>query len=97
MSETLSVRLPEEEYQEITALAKEEHLKKSDVLREVVMRGIKAKQLELAIEKFRKHEVTAWKAARLAGLSLTEFLDLLSREGLEFYYTIDELREDMNL
>lgn len=52
------------------------------------------KKLELALEKFKKNEVTASKAARIAGIPLTLFLDILVQRGINFHYGIKELEED---
>ncbi len=47
-----------------------------------------------AIEKFRENKATAWKAARIAGMPLSQFLDMLVRKGIYFHYGVKELRED---
>ena len=48
-----------------------------------------------ALKGFQRNEVTAWKAARIAGVPLTQFLDILKERELEFHYTKEELREDI--
>lgn len=54
----------------------------------------KDKDLEKALEKFRKNEVTTWKAAKIAGVSLSEFLDILAERRMDFHYGMKELQED---
>lgn len=49
---------------------------------------------EIAIEKFRKNKATAWKAARLAGISLSKFMSILVEKGIDFHYGLKELNED---
>ena len=94
MAETISVRIPEKERSKIAEISKYENSSKSEVLREVLELGIKSKKLEMALDKFQKNEATAWKAARLAEIPLTKFLDILKERGLEFHYSEKELMEE---
>ena len=94
MAETVSVRIDKSELKEINEISKLEKKTKSNVLREVLERGIKEKKLELALEKFRKNEATAWKAARMADVPLTAFMDILVQRGIDFHYGVRELKED---
>ena len=94
MAETISVRIDKLELKEINEISKLEKKTKSSVLREVLEKGIKEKKLELALEKFRKNEATAWKAARMADVPLTVFMDILVQRGIDFHYGVKELKED---
>ena len=94
MSGTVSVRVQKDELAEIEKISKYEKATKSSLLREIFGIGIRAKKLSLALERFRKNELTAMKAAKLAGIPLTEFLELLKKEGLEFHYTVKELEQE---
>lgn len=53
-----------------------------------------AKDIRGVLDKFRKNEVTAWKAARMANVPLTEFLDMLVQSEIYFHYGVKELRKD---
>lgn len=94
MAETISVRIPKREIKDINEISKLEKRKKSEVLREVLNKGIIEKKIELALEKYRNNEVTATKAANMAHIPLSQFLDILVQKGLEFHYGLKELRED---
>ena len=94
MAETISVRIPEEELKQIEQISKYEKTSKSEVLRDVLEIGIKNKKLDIALEKFQKNEATAARAARLAEIPLTKFLDILKEKGLEFHYRVKELEEE---
>lgn len=94
MAETISVRIDKSELKEINEISKLEKKTKSNVLREVLDNGIKAKKMDIALEKFRNKEITAWKAARMANIPLTQFMDLLVQKGIDFHYGLKELRED---
>ena len=94
MEETISVRIPREDLKMIEEASKFVKRKRSDVLRQIVELGVKQVMLEIALEKFQKNEATAWKAARLAGIPLTQFLDILAERKINFHYTLDDLKED---
>jgi len=94
MAQTVSVRIDNEDIKEIAELSKLEKKTKSNILREVLELGLKDKKLELALEKFRKNEATAWKAARMADIPLTLFMDILVQRGIDFHYGVKELKED---
>lgn len=94
MSETVSVRIDKLELDVIAELSKLEKKTKSNVLREVLEQGIKGKKLEIALAKFRNGEATAWKAARMADVPLSQFLEVLVQNGLDFHYGLKELKED---
>ena len=95
MAETISVRIQKQELKEIENISNYENTSKSNVLREVLEKGIKEKKLSIAIERFQDNEATALKASKIAGIPLTLFLDILQKKGINFHYDIDELREDM--
>lgn len=93
-SKTISIRIPVEEFEELKRLSDDSGVGRSTVLRDVLERGIKDKKLDLAIEKYRKREVTLWKAARMADIPLTKFMEMLADEGLEYHYTTEEVEEE---
>lgn len=94
MAETVSVRIDKSELKEINDISRLEKKTKSSVLREVLEKGIKEKKLELALEKFRKNEASVGKAARIAEMPLTQFMDVLVEKNIDFHYGIKELEED---
>src|SRR3989338_4110845 len=79
MEKTISVRIGKEELIEIEDISKLEGRKKSEILRDVIDKGIKDKKLELALKKFQNNEATASKASKIAGIPLTSFLYFLFR------------------
>ncbi len=94
MAETISVRIPEEELRKIEQISKQEKTSKSEVLREVLDLGIKNKKLEIALTKYRNEEVSVGKAAELAEIPLTKFMDILVERDITFHYAIEDLEED---
>lgn len=94
MEETISVRIGKEELIEIERISEYAKLGKSVILRSVIEIGIREKMLEIALDKFQKNEATAAKAAKIAGVSLSEFLEILYEKGINFHYGVKELKED---
>ena len=94
MDETISVRIPVEDLKRLEKISQQAHLTKSAMLRDVLEIGIRQKMLQLALEKFQKEEVTAEKAAQLADIPLTRFLDILKENNIEFHYSMQDLVEE---
>ena len=94
MAETVSVRIKNEELNEINKLSSIEKKNRSNVLREVLALGLKDKKLKLALEKFRNKEASIGKAARIAEIPLSQFMDVLVERNIDFHYGIKELEED---
>lgn len=94
MAETVSVRIDNEDIKEIDKLSKLEKKTKSSLLREVLELGLRDKKLELALDKFRKKEASLGKAAKIAEVPLSQFMDILVEKNIDFHYGIKELEED---
>ena len=94
MAETVSVRIDKSELREIDEISRLEKKTKSALLREILELGLKDKKLELALEKFRNKEASIGKAARIAEMPLSQFMDVLVQKNIEFHYGIKELEED---
>ena len=94
MAETVSVRIDKIELKEINEISKLEKKTKSNVLREVLEKGIKEKKLERTLEKFRDKEISIGKASRIAQMPLSQFMDVLVEKNIDFHYGIKELEED---
>ncbi len=94
MEDTISVRIPREELKMIDEASRFAKRKRSDILREIVEFGVKKLMLEIALERFQNNEATASKAANIAGLPLTSFLDILQEKGINFHYGKEEFRRD---
>jgi predicted HTH domain antitoxin len=95
MSENISLRLPLEVLGKLDDLAQREHKDRSTLIRELLDEGIKGKQIEHAVELYRKGEVTGWQASKLAGVSLRRFYEALQRGGVLIQYNERDLEQDL--
>jgi predicted HTH domain antitoxin len=95
MGEVISLRLPDETLKELEKIAKEEAKDKSGVIRELLALGLREKKLEKAIRLYREGRATLWKAARLAGISLWQMMEVMRERKDEAQNGLRELGEDM--
>jgi predicted HTH domain antitoxin len=63
--------------------------KRSQVLRDLIAEGRKMKAMTL----YRQRRASLGLAARIAGMGLSEFLDLLKEHGVPLNLDLDEARE----
>lgn len=76
---TLSIRVSDDDYHFLLSLAKEEKRELSKTVREIVERG----RTMLAIETYKKSKASVEKAARIAGVSISEMMEILREHGAE--------------
>ena len=95
MSVTLTTRASRELARKIEELAKREQVDKSAIIRKLLQEAVERKSLEDAVEQYRRGRLSLWKAARNAGISLWEMVDVLAKEGVYFDYDREALREDL--
>jgi len=79
MQKTLSVRMDVEDYQFLKQLAKEKKEEVSKAVREIVDMG----RVMLAIEEYKNGKASIGKAAEIAGISISEMMDLLVSFGMK--------------
>ena len=95
MSETITLRLPPATAKKLREIAKKEGKDRSTLIRELLEHGIKEKDLNQAIELYCADQVTGWKAAQLAGISLWVFYRTLAERGVLLQYSEQDLEEDL--
>ena len=95
VSETIALRLPPQTAKKLKEIAKKEGKDRSTLIRELLENGVKEKSLEQAVELYRTGQVTAWKAAQLAGVSLWAFYKILEQKGIIIQYSEHDLEQDL--
>lgn len=95
MSETICLRLSKETAKKLREIADKEDKDRSTLIREMLEKAIKEKNTEYVIELYRKGQVTGWKAAQLAGVSLWSFYRVLGEKGVLLQYSEQNLEEDL--
>jgi len=79
MTKTMSIRIDEDNFEFLNRLSKEEKGDISKAVRELVYKG----RVMLAVERYKKQEVSLGKAAELAGLSLGQMITTLAEFGVK--------------
>jgi predicted HTH domain antitoxin len=95
LSETISLRLHRETIKKLREIANKEGKDRSTLIREILECGIKEKNIEHAIELYQTGQVTGWKAAQIAEISLWRFYKILSEKGILIQYSEQDLEEDL--
>lgn len=95
MSETISLRLPRETIKKLRELADKEGKDRSALIREILEHGVKEKNIDHAVELYRRGQITSWKAAQLAGVSLWNLYKILAERGVLIQYSEHDLEEDL--
>ncbi len=78
MTKTMSIRMDEDNFEFLNRLSKEGKGDVSKAVRELVYKG----RVMLAVERYKKEEVSLGKAAALAGLSLGQMITTLAEFGV---------------
>lgn len=95
MSETITLRLPPQTAKKLKEIAKKEGKDRSTLIRELLENGVKQKSVEQAVELYRAGQVTTWRAAQLAGVSLWTFYTILEDKGILIQYSQHDLEQDL--
>jgi len=95
LSETISLRLPRETVKKLREIADKEGKDRSTLIREMLEYGVKEKGLAQAVDLYRTGQVTGWRAAQLAGVSLWNFYRILGEKGVLIQYSEHDLEEDL--
>lgn len=95
MQKTIATRIPTELEEEIRGFMKEEGIDKSAAIRRILEIGLDEWKKKRAIELYRSEKVTLWKASQIAGISLREMLNELSRLRITAHITGRDLEEDI--
>ena len=87
----VNIRLGRDLVEEIDRLANEDAVDRSEMARRLLDHGVAARRKRRALEEYRSGNVTAWRAAELAGVSLYEMLDRIHDEGIAYDLDTDVL------
>ena len=85
---TMSIRIDKEDHDFVKGLAKEAKGDLSSTVRELIDKG----RVHLAIEEYKKGNASLGRATRLAGVSVSEMIDILSEYGVKSNLDEDDYR-----
>lgn len=95
MAETVSGRLPEDLVEALDEMGDATGRTRSEVLRDVVQRGVAEARLERGLEAYRRGEASLGRASRIADVPITVFLGELRNAGIPFQYGVADVEQDL--
>jgi hypothetical protein len=88
---TVSIRLEAEDYQFLSSLAEAEKEDLSTAVRDLIGRG----RVFLGLERYRQGKASLSKATELAGVSVSEMMDVLAAHGIPADLGVEDYRESL--
>lgn len=92
MTEQMNLRLDKSLIKEFEDLAKEENLDRAALVKKVLVEGIKNERLNVAIQKYVLKQISIEKASHIAGVSLYNFIEILSKYQISTGMTADDYK-----
>ena len=81
----------DEEFAKALEAIEQPYLDRQTLIKNLLFSGLKQYRIELAMKKYLDGEVSTWKAAEIAGVSLRKMTKILQEKGVEMHYSlIDE-------
>ena len=94
MAEGVIARVPNEIKKDIEFFAKQEQSDKSTVIRKLLTYAVKQKRLEYALNEYAARRVSLGKAAELAKMQISDFMEEAAHHHIPVNYTKEDLRRD---
>lgn len=91
---SISARLPDDEAEELERVAEMLGEDKSSVIRKALSEGLRDLRVRRAVERYQTGEVSVKQAARIAGVSLGEWLEIARERNLTTQLTPEDLERD---
>jgi len=91
---SISARIPDEDEDELEAVIDLLDEDKSTVIRKALAEGLSSLRRRVAIERYQSGEISVNQAARLAGVSIAEWLDIAREHNLTSHLSPDDLEAD---
>ena len=93
MNEVVTVRLPKEDIEMVKQLAVEAKKDKSTTLRNLVELG----KVYFAIMQYQEGKISIGRASEIAGVNISEMIDLLAKLGIEGNLEVEDYLEGAQL
>ena len=91
---SISARIPDEDEQAIEAVAALLDEDKSTVIRKALREGLSDLRIRLAVQQYQTGEISTNQAARVAGVSVADWLEIARERNLTTQLSPDDLISD---
>ena len=85
----------DEEFAKALETIEQPYRDRQTLIKNLLFSGLKQYRIELAIKKYLEGEVSTWKAAEIASVSLRKMNQILQEKGVEMHYSEESLKEDL--
>lgn len=92
---TISARISDTDRDELDTVADLLDIDRSTAIRKALREGLETLRTRHAVERYQSGDVAVNQAARLAGLSVAEWLEIAHEHNLTTQLTADDLRSDI--
>jgi predicted HTH domain antitoxin len=95
-SNQINLRVSAEVVADLDTLAEQSNVTRIDVARQILLEGIRQRKRDRALDLCRSGKLSKSRAAKLAGISMWELMDLLNAaQAVSLPYTLQEAVEDV--
>jgi predicted HTH domain antitoxin len=93
---SISARIPEDERETLDEVAELLGEDRSTTIRKALREGLRDLRVRVAVERYQSGDVSVNQAARIAGVSLGEWLEIARDRNLTSQLTPEELEADVD-
>ena len=97
MLKQISLRIPKITFDAVNDLSKVEHIERSMLFRQALVKGVNQLRKETAVDLYKEGNLSISEAAKLANLGVGEMMDLLIKNGVKSELTLEDLREERKI
>lgn len=94
---SISARIPDDDEAALEEVAELLGEDKSTVIRKALREGLSDLRIRVAIERYQSSEISSNQAARLAGVSIAEWLEIAREHNLTTQLTPEDLAADADV
>lgn len=94
MAEGVVARVPNDIKRDIEFFAKQEKTDKSNIIRKLLTSAVRQKRLEYALTEYANKNVSVGKAAELAKIPISDFMEEAAKHHIPINYTKEDLMRD---
>jgi predicted HTH domain antitoxin len=91
---SISARIPEEDEEKLQEVAELLGEDKSSTIRKALREGLEKIRIRVAIERYQSGEVSVNEAARIAGVSIAEWLEVAREHNLTTQLQPEDIEQD---
>jgi predicted HTH domain antitoxin len=91
---SISARIPDEDEEELKEVAELLDEDKSSTIRKALREGLEEIRVRTAIERYQSGDISTNQAARIAGVSIAEWLEIARERNLTTQLTPEDLDRD---